>query len=130
MHDAFVQFASFAKKETVKKPEAYFMRIALNLAIDARRASLTRGEEVQIEDVVILDGSPSADDVVLSRERTRRLIEGLSRMPGKTRAIFLASKMDGMTQNEIAERFGMTRSGVEWHLAKAVMQITSWMEGW
>lgn len=130
MHEAWIHLASFQRKQTVKRPEAFLMRAALNLSVDAHRAAVTRGEEIQPEDALIFDSAPSADDVVLARERMARLMECLSRMNEKTRAIFLASKLDGLTYNEIARDFGMTRSGVEWHISKAVLAVASWMEGW
>ncbi len=130
MHDAWIHLACFQSRHTVKEPEAFLMRAALNLSVDAHRASARRGEEVQPEDALIFDSAPAADDVVLARERMARLNECLSEMNEKTRAIFLASKLDGMTYNEIAKEFGMTRSGVEWHIAKAVLAVASWMEGW
>jgi RNA polymerase sigma-70 factor (ECF subfamily) len=130
LHDAWLQFQTTQQKQEVKSPEAFVMKVALNMAIDAHRMSLTRGEQVLPEDEVILDGSPSAEDVVLSRELAGRVIACLAQMNDKTRAIFLASKLDGMKYNEIAAKFGMTRSGVEWHISKAVMQLSDWMEGW
>ncbi len=130
LHDAWVQFETSQNKQTVKKPEAFLMKVALNLSVDAYRAAVTRGEEVQPEDVDLFDGAPAVEDVVLSRERALRLMECLSQMDDKTRAIFLASKLDGMKYSEIAGKFGMTRSGVEWHISKAVMQVSDWMEGW
>lgn len=130
LHDAYIRLERFGRKQTVKKPEAFLMRAALNLSVDAHRASNTRGEVVQPEDVLIFDAAPAAEDVVLSRERMARVIECLNQMNEKTRAIFLASKYDGLTYSEIAQEFGMTRSGVEWHISKAVMQLATWMEGW
>lgn len=130
LHDAWLQFETTQKKQTVKSPEAFLMKVALNLSVDAHRAAVTRGEEVQPEDVDLFDCAPAAEDVVFSRERARRVIECLAQMNDKTRAIFLASKLDGMKYSEIAAKFGMTRSGVEWHISKAVMQVSDWMEGW
>jgi len=130
LHDAWLQFETTQRNQTVRKPEAFLMKVALNLSIDAYRASATRGEEVQPEDVDIFDGAPAAEDVVFSRECARRVIECLTQMNDKTRTIFLASKLEGMTYSEIAAKHGMTRSGVEWHISKAVMQLSDWMEGW
>ncbi len=106
------------------------MRAALNLSIDAHRAQAVRGEQVSPDDVVIIDGRPSVDDVVLARERLDRLSECLARMSETTRKIYLAHKVDGVSYAELAKQFGMTRSGVEWHISKAVMLTAAHMEGW
>jgi len=130
VHDAWIKLASFELTQAVEQPEAFLMRAALNLSVDAHRARTVRGEQVLPEDVVIVDGRPSADDVVLARERLNRLSACLARMNETTRKIYLAHKLDGLTYKELAQQFGMTRSGVEWHISKAVMQTASWMEGW
>lgn len=128
VQDAYVRLAQFSKVQTVDQPEAFLMKTALNLAIDAHRASVVRGEEVLVDDVVIVDGRPSADDVVLSRERLAHLSVCLSRMNEKTRAIFLEHKMDGMSYKEIAQKHGISKSAVEKHISKGVMLTALWME--
>jgi RNA polymerase sigma-70 factor (ECF subfamily) len=106
------------------------MKTALNLSIDAYRASATRGEEVLVEDVMIVDTSPGIEDVMLSRERLRRLSECMARMNEKTRTIFLAHRVECMSYREIAQRHGLSVSSVEKHVAKAVLLVTGGMEGW
>lgn len=130
VHDAWIKLASVQLTQTIEQPEAFLMKAALNLSIDAHRAQAVRGEQVLPEDVVIIDGRPSTDDVVLSRERLQRLSECLARMSETTRKIYLAHKLDGVSYKDLAKRHGMTRSGVEWHISKAVMLTASWMEGW
>jgi len=83
-----------------------------------------------LDDVVIVDTAPGTEDVLLSRERLRRLSECVARMNDKTRAIFLAHRLDGMSYQEIGRLHGLSISGVEKHVAKAVLLITGWMEGW
>lgn len=130
VHEAWIRLAQFSREQPVEQPEAFLMKAALNLSIDAHRAKAVRGEEVLLEDVVIVDGRPSADDVVLARERLARLSECLSGMNEKTRAIFLAHRVDGMSYKEIAQGYGITTSAVEKHISKGVMLVTAWMEGW
>lgn len=83
-----------------------------------------------LEDVVLVDTQPSAEAVLLSRERLQRLSVCLGRLNDKTRAIFLAHRVDGMSYQQIAREHGLSVSSVEKHIAKATMLVTSWMEGW
>jgi len=130
VQEAFLRLASYERDQTVEKPEAFLMKTALNLSIDAYRTGAGRGEEVLLDDVVIVDTAPGTEDVLLSRERLRRLSECVARMNDKTRAIFLAHRLDGMSYQEIGRLHGLSVSGVEKHVAKAVLLITGWMEGW
>lgn len=130
VQEAWVRLASYEQSQVVDQPEAFLMRTALNLSIDAHRAQMTRGEEVLVEDVVIIDISPPADDVVLAKERIARLSEGISRMPEARRNVFLAHRIDGLSYAEIARMHGITISAVQKHVAKATLQLVTWMEGW
>ncbi len=130
VQEAWIRLACYEREQIVAKPEAFLMRTALNLSVDAHRTSVSRGEEVVLEEVVLVDAAPSAEAVVLARERMARLSLCLGRLSEKTRDIFLSHRVDGMTYQVIAQRHGLSISTVEKHVAKATLQLTTWMEGW
>lgn len=130
VQEAWLRLACYQREQPVDRPEAFLMRTALNLSIDAHRGRGRRGSEVVLEDAVLVDTTPSAEAVVLSRERISRLSVGLGRLDGRTRAIFLAHRLDGMGYQEIARQHGLSVSSVEKHIAKAMLLLTGWMEGW
>ena len=130
VQEAWVRLACYERDQVVDEPEAFLMRTALNLSIDAHRMRVSHGEEVLLEDVVLLDLAPGTEAVVLARERMARLSVCLGRLNEKTRDILLAYRVDGVTYREIAQRYGLSISTVEKHIAKATLQLTTWMEGW
>jgi len=130
LQEAWIRLATYASELPVERPEAFLMRVALNLSIDSHRMRQTHGEEVLLEDVVLVDMTPSAEAVLLARERTARLSVCLGRLSPKTRAIFLANRIEGTSYQEIARQHNLSVSTVEKHVAKALMLITTWMEGW
>ncbi|MFN3630914.1 MAG: sigma-70 family RNA polymerase sigma factor, partial [Casimicrobiaceae bacterium] len=120
---------------TVAKPDAFLMRTALNLAIDAYRAQRSRGEPVLLEDMTLdellqADSAPTTEATVLAKERLARLAQSLVDVGAKTRRIYLAHRLDGLRYQEIAQRHGMSVSAVEKHVAKATMAVMQGMEGW
>ena len=130
VQDAWIRLTSYARDKVVDEPEAFLMKVALNLSIDMHRARLSRGEEVLVEDVILVDASPTAEDLLEARERMARLSHCLGRLSDKSREIFMGYRVDGMTYKEIARQHGLSISTVEKHIARATMQLTSWMEGW
>lgn len=46
--------------QPVAKPEVSLIRTALNLSIDSHRARGNQGEEVLLEDIVLIDSVPPA----------------------------------------------------------------------
>lgn len=125
-----MRLASYGRQHAVERPEAFLMKTALNLSIDGYRTRQSRGEEVVLEDDLIIDMAPGAEDIVLSRERLARLSDCVARLNYKTRAIFLAHRLDGLSYQEIGRLHGLSTSSVEKHVAKAALLITAWMEGW
>jgi RNA polymerase sigma-70 factor (ECF subfamily) len=130
VQDAWVRMASHANSESVVNPEAFLMRTAINLSIDAHRAKRLRGEEVAIDDVPLVDAAPGVEALLLGKERLARMAVGIERLPERTRQIFLAHWLDGRSYTDIARELGISIKGVEKHVAKATMLLTSWMEGW
>jgi RNA polymerase sigma factor (sigma-70 family) len=130
LQEAWIRLSGYEREHKVEEPEAFLMRAALNLSVDAYRVRQNRGEEVLLEDVVLVDAAPSAEAVLLGRERLARLGVCLGRLTPQTRTIFLAHRMEGKTYPQIAREHNLAVTTVEKHVAKAVLLLTSWMEGW
>ena len=130
LQEAWVRLACYEREQPVTKPEAFLMRAALNLSIDVHRQRRSQGEQVTLDDVVLIDGTPSAEAVLLGKERVQRLGVCLGRLTPKTREIFLAHRLDGWSYTEIARLHGISVNAVEGHVTKATMLLTCWMEGW
>lgn len=130
VQEAWVRLACYERDNTVEQPEAFLMRVAINLSIDAYRLSATRGEQVTLEDLVLLDGRPGVEDELLGRERLARLSECISLLSNQTRQILLAHRIDGKTYQEIARQHGISITSVHKQIAKAVLLIAERMEGW
>ncbi|MBL0726136.1 RNA polymerase sigma factor [Piscinibacter sp. HJYY11] len=128
VQEAWVRLACY--EQEVIEPEAFLMRAALNLSLDAHRVARNRGEQLVVDEVVLIDGSPGTEDIVLARERMVRLSECLGQLPPRTREIFLAHRVDGLRYQDIARHHGVSVSAVEKHIAKATLLLTSGMEGW
>lgn len=130
VQEAWIRLDTYQREQSVEQPEAFLMKAAINLSIDAYRVRKGRGEEVLLEDVVLIDTTPGVEEALLGRERLAHLSKCLGRLNDKTRAIFLAHRIDGMSYQEIAKAHGLSVSSVEKHIAKAVLLLTGWMEGW
>lgn len=61
--------------------------------------------------------------VLESRDMLRRLEAAISKLKPKTRAIFLAHRLDGLSYAEIAELTGLSVKGVEKQMSKAIAKI-------
>jgi RNA polymerase sigma factor (sigma-70 family) len=105
----------------VRDPEAFLTRTAINLGIDARRrAHHDLSEATPVEELELVDLSPSHDEVLAARQRLLRMKDALDRVSVRTRQVFFMHRLQGLSHGEIAERLGVTKSAVEKHIASAV----------
>ena len=104
----------------IDNPKAYLYRAAANAAHSHRRADKTRSayetaasthwEEADARD---------PERVALGRDALRVVEAALSEPPLLTKRMFIAFRVNGEMQQDIAKRFGVSLSTVEKRIAKA-----------
>ena len=125
--------AESAASGPVANGRAYLFRMANNLVLDRRRAhqrAMARDRNWLREgpgdegDVVHRPDPAEPADEALAREQERVIIEqAIAKLPpGAQRALRL-HKIDGHPQGEVAAIMGISRSGVEKHLALAMRHL-------
>ncbi len=119
--DRFVQ--ADARATPIEQPEAYLGQIAKNLLRNRARAALARSMVVQSPDLV--DRAHTADPIgqLEARAELQQLEAVLAEMRPKTRDIFVAHRIEGLSYKDIAERTGLSVKGVEWQMSQAIQQI-------
>lgn len=125
VQESFVRFAdaSAAGETPIRQPEAYLNTVALNLVRNRAKIALRRSLALHVD---LDDESASAPDPVAAleaRDLLNRVQVALMRLSPKTRAIFLAHRVDGRSYKEIANQTGLSIKGVEWHMTKAISHL-------
>lgn len=112
---------------------AYLFRTANNLVIDRARARRRRevrdrqwseaqhGPVNEVEEVA--DPAEPADRTIESREEAERIARALAALPDGARRVFELHKIDELSHAEVAARLGISRSGVEKHMAVAMKHL-------
>ncbi|HUO01918.1 MAG TPA: sigma-70 family RNA polymerase sigma factor [Rhizomicrobium sp.] len=128
LHTAYLKLVRYQAQTPVENIPAFLVRTAINANIDnCRHTKALKNVAItpQLE-----DSAPLQDEVVGARIRLGRTKAGLDRLPARTREIVLMHKLDGLKYNEIASRIGISASAVEKHMAKALLFLAQWTEGW
>ena len=95
------------------------MRAANNLMLDRHRGrvrSMRRDQdwaEAAAPAEIGIDDAPDAERSLLAREALERAHEVLARLGGRVDAIFRRYRLDGVTIDQVAREFGVSRSTVE-----------------
>lgn len=121
--EAFLRLAQCepAHLETIARPAAFLRQIARNLLRDRAKIAGRRSEHLHIpfDDEAISDVNEMRR--LEGRDGLARVEAAMRRMKPRTREIFMAHRLDGLTYSEIAERTGMSVSGVEKQISKAMV---------
>lgn len=129
LHAAYLRLARYRKRHVVENAPAFLVRAAVNIGVDNYRHERFLSD-IAPEDVCGSEDAPLQDEVLAARARLTRVREGLSRLPPRTREVLLMHRLENYKYREIAERLGISQSAVEKHIAKAMLFLDEWTEGW
>lgn len=124
VQESFVQLAAMSDEQRaeIRKPAAYLGVVSENILRNRARAAYYRSIIVQDADLV----EHASVDITASleaRDMLNRLEAVMLKLDPKTREIFMALRLDGVTYAEVAKRTGLSVKGVEWHMSKALAAL-------
>ncbi|NHN86628.1 sigma-70 family RNA polymerase sigma factor [Acetobacter musti] len=122
----FEKIQKIEEVSAIRNPKAYLFRLASNLAIDHARQARRREEfHEEIHDILWLeDAAPAADRQLGDREELERVEQMIADLPEPTRTFFCLNRFDGLSQTDIARRYGRSPAIVNRHIHRA-LQILS-----
>lgn len=117
-------------------PLGYLHRIGLNLVVDrARERERRRKREQAWTDTTttamgeeLVDESPSPFEEAAARERAARIGRALASLPPGAARVFGMHRIEGLSHAEIAGKLGISRKGVEKHMATALRHLAKEIE--
>ncbi|NUQ17210.1 MAG: sigma-70 family RNA polymerase sigma factor [Sphingomonas sp.] len=123
-HETFLGLLRMAPEglERIRQPEAYLWRVSTRLLGKWGTSKALRERGTPTLEVI---ADPLVDQVATleQRDTLRRLEHAVEQMKPRTREIFLAHRVDGLSYTEIAERMGLSVKGVEKQMSKAIAKI-------
>ena len=112
---------------------AYVFRMAQNLVVDRLRERQRRmARERRWSDqetgftpagVEHTDRRETPEDKIIAREEVAALASAIANLPDGARRAFELHKLKGLTHAEVADRLGISKSGVEKHIAVAMKYL-------
>lgn len=132
VQDVWLRLSS-APSGPVTNGRAYLFRMAHNLVLDrvrerSRRAARERRWSDEENGPVppsgeVADAHPSAEDAMLERDEVARLASAIAHLPEGAARVLRLHKIDGLSHGEVAARLGISKSGVEKHMAVAMKYL-------
>lgn len=125
VQEAFLRLsrADLRRSGSILRPAEYLRQIARNLLRDRAKTARRHAADAHVNaDDVELAG---ADELgrLEARDSLGRLEAAMKSLKPKTRGIFMAHHLEGLSYAQIAMRTGLSVSGVEKQMARAFEQI-------
>jgi RNA polymerase sigma-70 factor (ECF subfamily) len=130
--EVYVRVYEAAARSRPATPRAFVFATARHLMTDRLR----RGRVVSIEPVgdfessnVYLIDEVSPERWFGTRQALRRLVEALDALPRRCREVVWLRRVEELSQNDVAQRLGISGRTVEKHLAKGMRLLADHLYG-
>jgi RNA polymerase sigma factor (sigma-70 family) len=128
--EAYVRLLQLDQPGAESFLKAYLFRVATNLALDRLRRRVRQGRFEQTEVTADLDpGFNEPERQLLAQEVLRSLLLGLEELPDRCREAFLLFRLDGLSQEAIATRLGVTERMVRNYINQALIYCRLRIDG-
>lgn len=122
LHETWLRLDGAQISSSIANVDAYIMRTANNIAINAYRREQYYVDQGEIDEALLELPDELADPerIVAARLDVERLADVLLKLTPRRRAILLAARVEGQLNREIAERMGISLRLVESELRIAI----------
>lgn len=122
---------NFENADDIINTQAFLLTVVKNLSLNyLKREQLkhvaheTIQNNTQKEMEFRISTLESCDPDILFSSEVRSILEKtLASLPEKTRKIFVMSRVEDKSNKEIAQKFGISVKGVDYHVAKALKEL-------
>lgn len=130
VQEVFIRLAHRPNFEDIDYLEGYVFQTAANVMRDRvrRRATRHAAQHDSLEDCELPTNDFSPERVLQSRQQLEKAIEALSELPERTQQVFVLRLYEGLKQEDIAARLGLSVEGVRFHLRRAKAHLTQRLE--
>lgn len=140
VHDTWVRLAEHAhgapagaSAEVPRDTTAYLAVMAQHMALDAQRRRQRHGsylDQAVLHEQLAPSHAPDVADSVMYRQALQVLEAALAALPERSRAAFIAHRLQGERQPDIAEQLGVSLNTVERDLIQANACIEDALHRW
>ena len=113
IQETWLRLASAVSLSQIHHPKAFLLRIAANLA-------LTRGRRRKLALRAETMAASTRDRIEADQAENLTLAQIVFGLPEPLRDVFLLSRIDGLTNAQIADRLGVSPKTVEWRMTRAL----------
>jgi len=130
VQEIYLKITSAPLPDHIQSPEAYLYRTGSNLMLDRLKADRRRLERDRDWERARRagaradrDAAAAPDDLLAAQQHLEQLRALLDELPPAVARAFRLHRLEGLTQGEVADRMGLSRSSVEKYIMTAVRHL-------
>lgn len=112
----------------VDSPAAYLFKAAYNVANDRRRTEHRHAAHPLTDASDIPDEAPRPDNVAMAKDEIATLARALLTLSPRQRAILIAARYQGISREEIARQYNISRRQVQFELQRALQACKDYLD--
>ena len=123
--EVYLRMLRVPNVESIRSPEAYLFTVAQHVVQQhtLKMAALPSAELAQVLSTQSATVHVDPAQELVAAQCLDRLQETLEKLSPKARAVFILSRRDGLSFDEIATRLGVSKPMVKKYLMKALLQF-------
>lgn len=119
--EAYLRLLRVSRNELVRDPQAYLYRVARNLVYEQNCKTLPAESWADDSELETLEHPGAAPEIEVEHAKAYEIIErAVAELPPRYQAIVLLFCREGLSQREIAEQVGISKSMVQKCLANGI----------
>jgi len=125
LHDLFLRIARLDPRRLaeVERPEAYLHQVARNLLRDRAKTNARHVQDRHLPAEDIALAALPLEPLLEARDMLARLDAAMLGLKPRTREIFMARRLDGLSYVEIAAQTGLSIKAIEKQMARAIAHV-------
>jgi RNA polymerase sigma-70 factor (ECF subfamily) len=128
--EVYLRMLRVPNVESVRSPEAYLFTVAQHV-VQQHTLKMAALPVAQLESLLpsqtpVAHADPALE--LVAAQSLDRLQDALDKLSPKARAVFMLSRRDGLSFDEIAEKLGVSKPMVKKYLMRALLQFRQRLE--
>jgi RNA polymerase sigma factor (sigma-70 family) len=125
--EVYLRMLRVPNVESVRSPEAYLFTVAQHV-LQQHTLKTAALPTAPLDKILTPSAHPDPALETVAAQSLDRLQETLDKLSPKVRAVFMLSRRDGLSFEEIAARLGISRPMAKKYLMKALLQMRRTLE--
>ncbi|MFT3904775.1 MAG: sigma-70 family RNA polymerase sigma factor [Steroidobacteraceae bacterium] len=120
--EAYLRMMQYEGSREIQSPYSMLVRIAINVANDLARAEKVRHvrQHGSIDDIELMASTATPEQQLSAQQDLDQLTDAIADLPPRCQQVFLLSRYEHMTYQQIAEHCGISVKMVEKHISNAL----------